>query len=205
MVSNSAMPEKIRVTPAELRKVASRLFKERGYHGTSMQDLADAVGLYKGSLYHHIPSKEHLLFLIVSSALEQTSASLASICALEASPLEKLRAAISHHVRYSVSSQNDLSVLLEDTKHLSQDFRRQIVAQQHRYEQLLGAILEEGMEKGVFRRTNVRMATFSILGICNWIYRWYSPDGPLNPEEIGEFFFDFVCRGLIQDVSAEKG
>ena len=199
MASKPIASEKTRITPAELRKVASNLFKEKGYHGTSMQDIADAVGLYKGSLYHHIPSKEHLLFLVVSSALEQTAQSLASICELDVSPLEKLKRAISHHVHYSVSYQSDLSVLLEDTKHLSPSYRREIVAQQHRYEQHFGEILEEGMRLGVFREMNVRMATFSILGMCNWIYRWYSPAGPMSPDEISDFFFDFVYHALKQD------
>lgn len=203
MVSKPVASDKTRVTPGELRKVASRLFKEKGYHGTSMQDIADAVGLYKGSLYHHILSKEHLLFLVVSSALEQTAESLAAICKLDIPALEKLRRAISHHIRYSVAYQSDLAVLLEDTKHLSQSYHREIVAQQHRYEQYFGEILEEGMRCEVFRRINVRMATFTILGMCNWIYRWYSPSGPLSPDEISDFFFEFVYRALRQDAPVD--
>lgn len=180
----------------EILQAATRIIHQKGYHGTSMQDIADAVGLYKGSLYQHITNKEDLLFDIMFEGLKTTTDALEQVCANASSFEEKLRLAIDHHIRHTALHTDILAVLLENTKHLSEDRRLPIIEQQHRYEKNIIEILEGGIRAGEFRPVDVKAVAFAILGMCNWVYRWYSSSGRLSPEEIAEVFYDFVFRGL---------
>lgn len=177
-------------------EAARKLFREKGYHGTSMQDIGDLVGAPKGSLYQHIDSKEALLFHTIGDSLEWTVAQLEAIGDSQEAPLEKLKKAIRHHVNATVTRLSSVGVLLEDAKHLSGARRRGTVRQQKHYEEILQGILEEGMQAGQLRRCDVKMVSFAILGMCNWIYRWYDPQGRLTEAEIAQIYTEFILRGI---------
>ena len=187
--------------PTEVRQdqillAARRLFREKGYHGTSMQDIADAVGLQKGSLYLHISSKEDLLLDIVNQAHHDISQGLEAIYQLPLSPSEKLKQAIRHHTSFIARNREALWVLLEETRHLSPDRRKAVDAQLKRYTDIFTSIIEEGIRIGQFRPLNLKIAAFSVLGMCNWLYRWYSKSGPLKPEEIADILSDIILVSL---------
>jgi len=175
---------------------ARRLFRQKGYRGTSMQDIADAVRLQKGSLYLHINSKEDLLFQIVNTATQELLAGLEALYQLPLSPYEKLKEAIRHHTVSIARDQDALSVMLEDTRHLGAEKRRLINGQFKRYTEVFASIIEQGMRTGEFRRLDVRVASFAILGMCNWLYRWYSRSGPLPAEDIAGVFTDIILVSL---------
>lgn len=187
--------------PTEIRQdqillAARKLFREKGYHGTSMQDIADAVGLQKGSLYLHITSKEDLLLDIVNRAHQDISEGLEAIYQLPLSPSEKLKQAIRHHTSFIARNREALWVLLEETRHLSPEKRKAVDTQLKRYTDIFASIIEEGMRIGQFRPLNLKIAAFSVLGMCNWLYRWYSRSGPLRPEEIADILSDIILVSL---------
>jgi AcrR family transcriptional regulator len=167
-----------------------------------MQDIGEVVGVPKGSLYQHIDSKEALLFQIIGGSLEWTTSQVEKIGESQVAPLEKLKMAIQHHINATVTRHDSVGVLLEDAKHLSGARRRNVVRLQERYEAVIQRILEDGITAGQFRPCNVKMVSFAILGMCNWIYRWYDSEGPLAEGEIINIFTDFVLRGISLETPA---
>jgi len=184
------------VKEEEVVATATKLFREKGYHGTSMQDIGDAVGVPKGSLYQHIESKEALLFRIIGEGLEWTTSQIEAIGASPSTPVEKLKNAIRHHVNATATQRDVVGVLLEDAKHLSGARKRSVVRQQERYEEVIERILTDGIQDGQFRPCDVKIISFAILGMCNWIYRWYDVGGRLKEEQIAQILTDFVLRSI---------
>ncbi|HVB10657.1 MAG TPA: TetR/AcrR family transcriptional regulator [Bacillota bacterium] len=179
----------------EIVDAAVALFRDKGYHATSMQDIADAVGLQKGSLYHYLESKEELLYRI---ALETISAYIAQLEAIAGSDLpraEKLRQAVDAHVRMQSRDVGTVT-LLRDSGALEPEQRQVIRGLTRKYAELVEAVIEDGISSGEFRGVDAKMATFAILGACNWIHRWYAAGGRLQPGEISAAFSDFFLTGL---------
>ncbi len=181
---------------AEIFAAAVRIFREKGYHAASMQDLADAVGLQKGSLYYYVSSKEQLLTAIYERFIGAFTRQLAELVAEPLTPSEKLRRAIESHL-IAVSEQMELfTVYLHEQKFINARLRNKIHAEAEHQAELLQAILEEGVASGQFRPINVKMAAHAIIGMCNWLYRWYSPHGALSVQDIATIFGDLVMDGV---------
>jgi len=180
----------------EIYDISANLFRDRGYHATSMQDIADAVGLQKGSLYHYISSKEDLLARIAEEALTTFNDGIEGIYQRDLSPTEKLRRALEHHV-VSVAERLDLmSVYLQESRALTSKQQTEMLEQRARYENLVQKILQDGIAAGEFREVDVKIVANALLGMCNWVYQWYRSDGRLSPQEIAAVFVDIVLKGL---------
>jgi AcrR family transcriptional regulator len=181
---------------AEIFAAAVRIFRQKGYHAASMQDLADAVGLQKASLYYYVTSKEDLLLSIYERLTGAFTKKLAELVAAPLSPREKLRRAVETHV-VALGEQLELfTVYLNEQKFLNGRPRTRIRAEVERHAELLESILKEGILEGEFRDCNVKITARAIIGMCNWIYQWYSPEGKLTPLEIAVIFGDLVLDGV---------
>jgi TetR/AcrR family transcriptional regulator, cholesterol catabolism regulator len=181
----------------EVYAAALRLFMEKGYHATSMQDIAAAVGLYKGSLYHYIGSKEDLLVRVFERALgsllteaEQIVAN-AALCAAQ-----QLRMILRAHVAAVAGNREALTVYLHEFRALGSDSLNEVRAQRQRYRELVAAIVERGVRVGEFAMADTDIATLGVLGMCNWVAQWYRPGGRLGPDEIADRFADLLLDGL---------
>ncbi|MBS1251626.1 MAG: HTH-type transcriptional repressor KstR2 [Anaerolineales bacterium] len=183
----------------EIFDAAASLFKEKGFHATSMQAIADAVGMQKGSLYYHISSKEELLFRISYAAISAITEQLEAIAAAPLTPSEKLRAAVENHVETLCARLDLMTVFLKESHTLTAEQQAQILAYRRHYEELLRDILHQGIEAGELRPVDVGAVTNGLLGMLNWMHYWYRPDGRLTPEEIADVFADFALRGLLVD------
>ncbi|MDQ7794238.1 MAG: TetR/AcrR family transcriptional regulator [bacterium] len=178
--------------------VAMRVFREKGYHAASMQEIAHAVGMQKGSLYYYISSKQELLFKIFEEAIGSMARTLEEIYAGPGSPREKLRQAIAAHV-HAISQRLDmLTIFLRETKVLSPTQEEIIDIHRLRYERLLQRLVSEGMKAGELRRMDSKLVTYALLGMTNWIYRWYNPSGRFTPDEIADIFAELVFNGLAE-------
>lgn len=177
-------------------KVAIDLFRKQNFPGTSMQEIGDAVGLHKGSLYYYISSKEELLFDILDQAISNSIDLLSKTLRTNLNPTELLRCAILHHIRYTTEHQSELAILIEDAKHLSKKHQSVVKNKMEQYEKIFQEIIEHGIRNGEFEDVNPQIATFAILGLCNWIYRWFSWRKAMTPEEIGFVFANLVLHGL---------
>jgi AcrR family transcriptional regulator len=181
---------------AEIFAAAVRIFRQKGYHAASMQDLADAVGLQKASLYYYFSSKEDLLLTVYERLTGAFTRQLAQVVDAPLDPAEKLRLAVETHI-VALGEQLDLfTVYLNEQKFLNGRPRARIRAEIEKHAELLESILREGIDAHEFRECNVTITARAIIGMCNWIYQWYSPEGKLTPREIAVIFSDMVIDGV---------
>lgn len=182
---------------AEMLTAAARLFSERGYHGTSMQDLADALGLQRGSLYAHIGSKEELLYDVVHEGAERFLIRGRAAAALQAGARVKLRAFLVGHAETVAEHQNAATVFLTEWEYLAPELRHEVETARDEYEGIVRSIIEEGIASGQLRPdTDVRFAATLVLSAGNWMYTWYRPGGELGPKEIGQRLADLLLTGI---------
>ncbi len=181
----------------EVYATALRLFREKGYHATSMQDIATAVGLYKGSLYHYIGSKEDLLVRVFERGMGVLLNEVERIAAdTTVRPSAQLRRIVEAHVSAVASNLDALTVYLHEWRALAGESLARVRAQRERYLAVVEEIVARGVRSGEFQVPDVRLATLGLLGMCNWLCQWYSPAGRLSPSDIGARFADLVLDGL---------
>lgn len=182
---------------ADIYTAALRLFREKGYHATSMQDIGAAVGLNKGSLYHHIQSKEQLLARAFEHALGALLAEIEPIASDDqVSSVEQLRRVIVAHIRAATQNLDALTVYFREWHSLDGPVLERAAARRDRYVRLVAGVLERGIRRGELTATDVSVATQGILGMCNGLCLWYRPDGRLAPDAIADVFARMVVRGL---------
>ena len=171
---------------AEIRRAALRGFREKGYHGTSMQDIADAVGLLKGSLYHYIRSKEELLAQLFEGALEETLAELGGIAAGEGSATERMRAMVRAYALAVVTNLDAVGVYMREWRALPPRDLAVVRERRRSMRRLFERVIEQGMRRGEFAKGDAKLATLAILGMCNWLYEWYDPAGRKRVDGIAD-------------------
>jgi len=181
----------------EVYRAALRLFREKGYHATSMQDIAAAVGLYKGSLYHYIGGKEDLLVQVFERAMGTLLADVERIVAdTSLRPSAQLRLIVQAHVTCVAENLDALTVYLHEFRALAGESLANVRAQRDRYAHLVADTVGRGVRLGEFETADVGIATLGLLGMCNWVCQWYQPGGRLGPAQIGGYFADLVLGGL---------
>lgn len=190
----------------QLIDVAAKLFSERGYHGTSMQDLAEALGILRGSIYAHISSKEDILFEIVDRGAERFISRL-DLIAASGDPADiKITKAITAHIETVTEHLDVATVFLNDWKFLSGPRRAAIAAKRDRYEQLLRQVIADGIRSKHFRKgLDPKFAALQLLSAMNWTYQWYHPGGPLSAKQIGNKMADSILNGFLENGAARKG
>jgi AcrR family transcriptional regulator len=181
----------------QLLETATRLFKEQGYHNTSMQDLADALGMQKGSLYYYIDSKEELLRRLLAQATSVLAFQIDEIYAADFAPTEKLRWALENHAVTMMEHLDLVTVYLQEYRNLPPGRLEKALAVRKHYEQVLMQILEDGIAAGDFRPVDVKMAAFGLLGMLNWTSEWFSPGGPRSSAEVAAILADLALHGLV--------
>ena len=181
----------------EILAAAAQIFREKGYHATSMQDIAEAVNLQKGSLYHHIRSKEEILASLLDRALDLLILSMQEVMASPLSVEEKLRSAMRMYAD-NIAVHSDLAaVLLLEYRNLSPRLRARHMGRRDRFEALWRELLRQGMQQGVFRTSDEKLVALAILGVQNWMLTWYRADGPLSAAELSNRFADLFLNGLL--------
>ena len=181
----------------EIITAAAKVFQTKGYHAASVQDIADEVGILKGSLYHHFDSKEELLYLIVKEPIAGLYQRIGEIVAMDLPAAEKLRRAISVHLEAFDRHHPHLFVYLRETEDLKRRFRAATRLSPKQYERFWQQILREGMKTGEFRPDfDVQIVSYGLLGMLNWLYKWYDPRGRLGVHEIADQFSALALAGL---------
>lgn len=187
---------------AEIIQAAAQIFRQKGYHGTSMQDIADAVALKKASLYHHVSGKQDILVSILDQALDLLIEDLQEVLAQDLSAQEMIRQAMRVYVQRLTQDPDLAAVLLMEHRSLEDDLRDDHIARRDRFEDLWRKIIEQGEHEGVFRPLDRNLTTFALLGVLNWMITWYRPNGRLRAEMIADHFADLVLEGLVLEGSA---
>jgi TetR/AcrR family transcriptional regulator, cholesterol catabolism regulator len=179
---------------AELTRTAARLFAERGYHGTSMDALAQAIGVQKGSLYSLTGSKQELLFATMREGADAFHAALDAVPE-NAPATDRVRLALRGHLRV-VSEQLDVAtVFTREWRYLEGEHREKIRAERRRYEERWRALFQEGLEKGGLRTDlDVSAAVLLVLSAANWAYTWLTPGR--DTDELADRFTAIVVDGI---------
>ncbi len=183
----------------EICRIAARVFYEKGYDGASMQDIASAVGLTKAGLYHHIGSKDQLLYEIMNYGMDILQETVLDKIKNLADPYEKLRQTIIGHIDLIVRGRDlEITVILHENRSLKGALRKKINARKKEYIRYVeGLISAVQQQKGGKPHLDPRLASFALLGIINWLYQWYKPDGPIKQEQVAQAYADFFFRGLL--------
>lgn len=177
-------------------KVALNLFETQGYDKTSVQEIAEALNLQKGSLYHYITSKETLLFETIYGTVNKMVEMIRQVQKENLPPRQKLCYAIEMHLLTGTNLLDEFSLMLQETKYLSPKLKKKILLKKKQYDLVFREIIAEGIEKEVFKKLDSKVATFMILGALNWLYQWYTSNGPLSPKEISDIFCEIIISGI---------
>lgn len=180
----------------QVLRAAERLFSQRGFHASSVRDIAEALSIKGGSLYSHIESKEDLLWDIVSAAADRFFAAVGPIVEGPLVPIEKLRRLIQAHVQVITSNLEAAAVYSSEWRNLSEERRRSFAARRDRYEELVRSLVGDCIREGTFAAVDEKFATLLILSSMNWVYQWYRSDGPMTPDEIARKLTDMLFNGL---------
>lgn len=176
---------------------AMHLFGKQGYTGTSMRDIASAVGVLPGSLYAHIQSKEALLVDIVEDGINRFLAAVLPHAASDASAPEKLRRMIIAHVEVVADNVERSQVVFHQWRFLGDGNIQAAIEKRRDYERAFVGVMEQGVKAGELRaELNLRIAVLTILGALNWTPEWFSPGGKLSPAEIGGLIADTLMIGV---------
>jgi len=184
----------------EIIAVAARLFKEKGYRATTLEDIAVAVGMLKGSLYYYIRSKEELLYIVVREPVRQAYNKLEEIVNSDAPIKRKIAQAVANHMTLFHQHYPHMAVYLHDYHHLMQKLQKDSIETPKHYQRLWATLLQQGIDAGELRNDlDVKVTGYAILGMCNWVYRWYNPEGKLSAEAIAAIFSTLVLDGLSRE------
>jgi AcrR family transcriptional regulator len=178
----------------EILHAALRAFRHRGYHRTTLDDIARRLGVRKTALYHYFPDKEAILYECHKDSLAELDRILAETRRIPTAR-ERLGHVIREHVRVMTDTLEGSPLAFEVTA-FSRGPRAEIIAARDRYERELRRILAAGIRAGAFRKTDPKVAAFAVLGAINWIARWYRPEGSLHAAELGDRFTDLFLAGL---------
>ncbi|MGZ3646311.1 MAG: TetR family transcriptional regulator [Ktedonobacteraceae bacterium] len=189
--------KRVRLTQKAIVNVAAELFARDGFGATSLDDIASVLGVTKGALYYHVRNKEEILRLIYLTVLTASEEPLQHITEADLSPVEKLQHAVEHQVAVAADRSPAMIVFYREHPHLTGPFAKEISLRKKAYEQYFEHIIEEGQSAGVFQlNVDPKIATFGLLGMCNWLSQWYSPEGQYTHLHIATMFANMIGNGL---------
>ncbi|HTJ62675.1 MAG TPA: TetR/AcrR family transcriptional regulator [Alphaproteobacteria bacterium] len=163
---------------------AVKLFYERGFSGTTLDDIAGKLGVTKPFIYTHFRSKVELLEAVCRPTIEMSLDAIANAAAETGSPAERLYNGIANFTKVILQRQGNIAVYFREEKHLSEQGLAEINALRKRFDRVLSELLQEGADSGAFRISDIRVAALAIGGMVSWAYTWYQPGGRLSFDEI---------------------
>lgn len=182
----------------QILRTAADLFRERGYRATTLDDIAARLGMSKASLYRSFRAKEEMLGAISRETIETFTRGLTVVLRSDLSPEDKLRRVVREHVRFVIANRSFLTVFFSEEPSLPPRLARAIAQQKDRYDKGVEAIVVEGARSGVFRDVPPRLVVFGLLGMLNWLYKWYNPAGRWGAEDVSTAFLSLVEDGLVR-------
>lgn len=182
----------------EILRAALAAFRDKGYHQTTLEDIAERLGIRKSALYHYFPDKESILYECHRTSLEEVGGFLQAARDLYADSADRLRYIVQEHVKVMTETLEGSPVSFEAPS-LTGERLAEVMAKRDAYERGLRRIISEGIRAGEFRKVDPKLAVFALLGAINWISRWFRPGGPIDPTEMGIQFADHLVGGLLKE------
>lgn len=186
------------MTRQDILEAAAQVFRQKGFHGASMQDIAKAVNLQKPSLYHHVSSKQEILLALLDHALELLLERISAISSQALPADKKLQMMVRAYLRILAENTDLSAVLLFEHRSLERKQHARHVPNRDRFEALWRGVLEEGVAAKRFQCDDPALTTRAILGILNWTITWYHPDGPMEIDEVADHYSSLLLHGLLR-------
>ena len=180
----------------EVLRSAANIFFAKGFHATSIEDVARDVGMLKGSLYYYIKSKEDLLFRLLMAGIEDGDAFIARQIDVTGDPVEQLEQAIRAQIDYIVQNRVPFGLFLHEFDSLSGKRQHKLISVMSRYNSRFVELVRRGQEQGKLVTGEPWIIVNGILGMCNWLYRWYDPDQASDCDQIKNVFVQMIFDGI---------
>jgi len=176
------------------------LMQQRGFVGTTVEDVTDQLDLTKAAFYYYVENKEELLFQISMQTLALAEASISAIGQSSVAPDRQLALMIDSFVRLVAERPAFFTVYFQEKGHLGADHLRTVTRVERKIASALERVLREGMAAGAFRKVDPAVAAFGILGMCFWVYKWFRPAGRSTVDEVSAAFQALALRGVVARV-----
>jgi AcrR family transcriptional regulator len=185
------------MTRDEILEAAVQNFSQKGFHATSMQDIAQSVNLRKASLYHHVSSKQEILVELLDQALDILIQQMQEVTVLPLPPDKKLRLAIKKYLTTLINHRGRASVLLMEHRSLEPEYQSRHIPRRDKFENLWRELINDGSIQGTFDCRDPALVTRALLGMINWTITWYKPGGSLSADQISDEIADLFLSGLL--------
>ena len=183
---------------AEIYRTAAQIILRKGYDATSVNDIANALGMTKAGLYHYISGKKELLFDIMNFGLDELDVECVTPAHSIDDAGERLRFIITNHARLVTRGQGAITILVDEITALTPAQNRKITRRKREYFDKLRSTLNELKAEGELQDVDTTTATFSLLGMINWLSRWFRQDGALTSDQIAEEIAKIALHGLLR-------
>jgi AcrR family transcriptional regulator len=180
-----------------LLKTSAAIFAVKGYHSTSIRDIARATGMSLSGLYYYFKSKEELLFLIQDYCFSTVIDDCRRLVESVEDPVRRLRLLIENHLNYFVNNMNEMKVLSHEANSISGDLLKKVNAKKRQYVDLAMDLISEIGRQYQVEGVDVRVATFSLFGMMNWIYNWYNPRKDVDVAGLSENMTRLFLTGFL--------
>ena len=180
----------------EVLRSAANIFFSKGFHATSIEDVARDVGMLKGSLYYYIKSKDDLLFQLLMAGIEDGDAYIAQQIDVTRDPVEQLERAVRAQINYIIQNKVPFGLFLHEFDSLSGKRQHKLISVMSRYNSRFVDLVRRGQEQGKLMEGEPWIIVNGILGMCNWLYRWYDTDHVSDPGEVKQIFVKMILDGI---------
>jgi len=179
-------------------RAAATLFEKKGYLETSIDNIAAASGFSKGGIFHYFSSKNEILYFVLDNYMNTALAGLEERLKEKEEHFSKIKFIIFHHVELYCLYTSEAKTLLHEANHLIPRHYNFIAAKERKYYKIVESVVSNLFCNGL-RKGQLKAITFSLFGMCNWIYSWYNPKGTVSPQELSEIIFGIFSKGIWND------
>ncbi len=176
---------------------AIQLFAEFGYHAAPLRDIARIAGIQAASIYYHYANKEALLVEIMETHMHQLNANLERILREQKDPHKRLYEAIANHIHLHTRYKSEFFIIDTEIRALEGNNRTHILSLRDHYEALLQDLLQDGMEQGVFRSSDVKVLSYAIIAMCTEVSTWFRPNGRLSVQQVIDLYSQMITQGVL--------
>ena len=191
------MQTDIRSVREKILAAAVQLFAQYGYHAATMRDIARISGIQAASIYYHYANKQALLVEIMDTHMRDLNANLQRIMLEPGEIQQSLHAAIANHIRLHTSFKAQFFIIDTEIRALEDEHRSAILALRDQYETMLQSLLREGMEQGVFRQLDIKVASYALIAMCTEVATWFRPEGRLSVQQVIDLYTQLISEGLL--------
>lgn len=181
----------------KIRAAAIQLFAEMGYHAAPLRDIARLAGIQAASIYYHYPSKQAILVEIMDTHMRDLNAHLEHILVRPVSVAERVYETIASHIRLHTAYKAEFFIIDTEIRALEGKNREQILALRDHYEHLVQRLLQEGIEQGVLRPTDIKVASYALIAMCTEVASWFHSSGRLTVQQVIEIYSQFAAEGML--------